>query len=1117
MAARTNVPSANANGTFSHLLSFEAEPGRVFKLALLAAKGSVITFDAEGENGNVRALDILEQDRQPVENVNLLASEDEGAVIALRTDAPFASHGVQQSGEYRLTDGITYFLRSTNEGAEGCDIVAAEFLSPVTNEHMQLLSGSLCRLSILVASHRCSMNIEVRLESQDGNVLESYSFEQKSPKQGGATPEDFEHLELNFTAPAVAARMRILMEKSATQRGIHSYAFFARPSFVMAAAGRLSDEPIQLRRDLLSRATEHDMMILKAKLRLAEQPSSTRSFRPTIRISIDGEEMTIPCYMPVESMVASQVEMIVEHRRVRLKALLAPPRSGMLRVGLYVGGELDGIADVVVTDGRLSLSMEVEARHLDGMLHAIELRLLPEQRRIAFQYAILPFKITPWRALQEYAGSQTDIASSPAAVFHYRNLRAWIDALGAGRVSELPALAMLQNELLRGFATRKIYPPLAFPVIDRPQVSIVIPVHNKFEVTYYCLCALLFAYSHASFEVIIVDDGSSDATVDIEEIVTGVTLVRHETAAGFVASCNDGAERARGDYIAFLNNDTEVTVGWLDALIAAFEDFEDVGLVGARLLYPDGRLQEAGGIVWRSGNPWNVGRNGNANDPQFNYLRQVDYLSGAAIMLPRATWTAVGGFSPEFAPAYFEDTDLAMKVRDSGARVLYVPSSTVFHFEGQSAGTSTASGMKRFQEVNRPKFKRKWAHLYRSHGVEGVRPDREKDRNIAFRVLFIDQRFPSVNADAGSYAAFQEIRLLQSMGAKVTCLPRNLAWMDGQTTALQRAGVECLYAPFVLNFVEYIEQHAAEYDVVYVDRFRIAEQVVETVRRAAPKTKIVFNLVDLHFLRELREAAVGTPGYSFSGAEDTRVAELAMIRACDLTLTYSEIEQAVIESHIGALGKIARVPWVVEPSVAPRRAFAATRDFLFLGGFGHPPNIQAVSFFATQILPAVRQRLPEVRFRIIGNSPTPEVLALASESVLVDGFVADLDEAFAEARVFVVPLLAGAGIKGKVLEAMARGASMVISPVAAEATKLSHGNSCLIASRTEEWVASVCRLYEDEALWEMLGNNALQVARDEFSFERGGAMMRDALDAIDIYGAAGLTYRHTRPPSTGRE
>ena len=206
----------------------------------------------------------------------------------------------------------------------------------------------------------------------------------------------------------------------------------------------------------------------------------------------------------------------------------------------------------------------------------------------------------------------------------------------------------------------------------------------------------------------------------------------------FIRACNAGAAQARGRYVALLNNDVEVTAGWIDALIDAFDRFDNVGLAGSKLLNPDGSLQDAGGIVWGSGNPWNYGNAQNPHEPRFGYARQADYLSGAALMMPKKLWNKIGGLSSYLEPMYFEDTDLAFKVREAGYSTWFVPSSQVYHFEGMTSGTDVSTGFKKYQEVNRPKFKRRWARAFGQFGTEGTAPDLEKDRGIVGRVLFID-------------------------------------------------------------------------------------------------------------------------------------------------------------------------------------------------------------------------------------------------------------------------------------------------------------------------------------------------------------------------------------------
>jgi len=790
--------------------------------------------------------------------------------------------------------------------------------------------------------------------------------------------------------------------------------------------------------------------------------------------------------------------------------------SAAISLGLFVDGELSASCTLSPEGRTFSASMILDHAHLDGRARLLELRDTAGMNVLATLYHILPLHITPWQALQTYARPPLDGTLSRQARHHFHSYRLWFDRLRERGPGGVPPLDMLYGELQQGFRKRPSYPKISFPKTAEPIVSVVIPVHNKFEVTYYCLCSLLFAFNETPFEVIVVDDGSTDATTRIAEFVEGIKLIRLKTAQGFVQACNDGAAHARGEFVALLNNDTEVTARWLDTLVSVFRDFDGVGLAGSKLVYPDGRLQEAGGVIWGSGNPWNVGRQGNADDPRYNYLRKVDYVSGAALMIPRELWCEVGGFSPEFAPAYFEDTDLAMKVRERKRFVVYVPASTVYHFEGQSAGISTAAGMKAFQEVNRPKFRRKWADAYRDYGPEGEALDREKDRDVAFRVLFIDHQYPLVDLDAGSYAAFQEMRLLQSLGAKVTFLPRNLAWMDRHTTALQRIGVECLYAPYVMNFLQYIREHAAEYDLIIVTRYKVAEQVIPIVRAVSPKTKIAFNLADLHFLRELREAAAKTPGYSRARAEETRRAELAAVRASDITFSYSDVELGILRRQTSPATKLARMPWVVDCH-GRAISFVATQGILFLGGFGHPPNAQAVKFFADDVMPLIRARLPEAVFNVIGSGARARVPELMSEHVRILGYVPCITEHLERTRVFVAPLLAGAGLKGKVLDAISHGVPCVLSPIAVEGTGLTHGLDCLIADSKEAWTDWVIRLYTDEELWNQISANAFKLAETNYSFARGVSTLGKELERIGLSGRKdwGLAYRFTRPERYG--
>lgn len=749
---------------------------------------------------------------------------------------------------------------------------------------------------------------------------------------------------------------------------------------------------------------------------------------------------------------------------------------------------------------------------LDGMPHLFAVWVMDPPFPVGEVTTVAPFMLTPEDVLRRNSGPYFRSYLSATGQLRYESLRrqlsmlgrqagkggAWSDATVAAYVAQL---AVVHEEVIQGFGTqRKEFPPLVFHKPTDPMVSIVIPAHNKFTVTYNCLASLLLAPNDASFEVIVVDDGSKDQTTRIKTLIEGIEYVRNDKAQGFVKACNRGAELARGDYVVMLNNDTEVSAGWLDELLNVFKTFQGVGLVGAKLVYPNGALQEAGGIVWSNGQPMNYGRNGNPKDPRYNYVRQVDYISGACIMLPTPLWRELGGFDEDFAPAYFEDTDLAFRVREKGYKTVYTPFAEVVHYEGISSGTSTDLGMKRYQIVNQPKFKARWADAYRNNGRVGQQTDLIKDRNVNYRALVIDALSPQPDKDAGSYAAVQEMRILQSLGFKLTFVPENLNYIGAYTDALQRMGIECQYAPFTQSVAQFIEQRGAEFDVVYITRYYVAAKYIELIRRAAPQAKIIFNNADLHFLRELRMGISSRNREQIEQAALTREAELAVMRKVDLVLSYNEVEHAIILSHNLDVTPVAKCPWVVElPALVP--GFEQRQDVAFLGGFGHPPNIEAVEWFIEEVMPLLRKKLPGVRFVVYGSNVPESIDALGCEDVIIKGYVKEVAEVYDNCRVFIAPLKSGAGLKGKVVAALAHGVPSVLSPIAAEGLGIANGREGMIAATPEEWATAITELYNDFERWTSMSKTGRSYSAKQFSFESGRHLMRAALEQIEFFSS----------------
>jgi len=264
------------------------------------------------------------------------------------------------------------------------------------------------------------------------------------------------------------------------------------------------------------------------------------------------------------------------------------------------------------------------------------------------------------------------------------------------------------------------------PSARLPSVSIIVPVFNQWPVTRGCLEAVWATVPRdCDIEVIVSDDASTDDTAlalaSMAMTEPRLKVLRSEKNCGFVESCNRAAAAATGDVLVFLNNDTVPLPGWLEPLIRTFSLFSRVGAVGGKLLFPDGRLQEAGGILFSDASACHFGRGeADATAPLFAYVRRVDYVSGALLATPRTIFADLGGFDPDFAPGYYEDTDYCFRLREQGYDVCYQPEAVIVHQEGVTAGTDQTMGMKRHQEINRLRFRVRHAAALRE---QRPRPD----------------------------------------------------------------------------------------------------------------------------------------------------------------------------------------------------------------------------------------------------------------------------------------------------------------------------------------------------------------------------------------------------------
>jgi O-antigen biosynthesis protein len=640
----------------------------------------------------------------------------------------------------------------------------------------------------------------------------------------------------------------------------------------------------------------------------------------------------------------------------------------------------------------------------------------------------------------------------------------------------LPLLARIWRKL---FAPRSSVPglstasrianqwqPLIFQSHETPLVSIVIPVYNKHLYTFHCLASVLANTDEVSYEVIVVDDQSQDETASMLAKMQGIRVITNQSNQGFIHSCNAGASAARGEYLVLLNNDTEPKPGWLRSLLQTFRDFPHAGLVGAKLVYPNGVLQEAGGIVWQDASAWNYGRNQDPNQPEYSYCRQVDYCSGACLMIATDDFRKLGMFDAYYAPAYYEDTDLAFRVRAAGKQVYYQSGATVIHFEGITSGTDTNTGIKRYQTINHQKFQERWTKTLEHHRPNAMFPHLEKERNVQKRALVVDARILMPDNDSGSLRMFRLVRILQKMGYKVTFVPDNLQYHPRYTQDMQVLGIECLYYPYVKDLAGYLHHHGHLFDVVLLSRVDVAERHIAAVRERCGRAKILFDTVDLHFLREQRQAELSSDRLMLEAALVRKHQELNIARQADVTLVVSPVEIEVFQQEAPDI-RLALLS-NVHDTKATSRVFSERRDILFIGSFEHPPNVDAMLWFIKEVLPLLHSHQPDIRLRVIGANPPKTITSLANDRVLIDGFISDIEPIFNDIRLSVAPLRYGAGVKGKINSSMAYGVPVVATTIAAEGMDLVDGEDVLIADSPEAFAAAIMRIYKDEQLWSRL-------------------------------------------------
>ena len=638
---------------------------------------------------------------------------------------------------------------------------------------------------------------------------------------------------------------------------------------------------------------------------------------------------------------------------------------------------------------------------------------------------------------------------------------------------------------------------------DIPLTSIVIPVYNNLNWTKRCINSIYNIKSRSPFEIIVVDDCSTEDYKTLVKDFPEVRLLRNSENLGFLRTVNYGVSEARGEYVLILNNDTEVLPNWLDELTAALWNHPEAGMIGSQLIHLNtGTLQESGNLICKNGDMLPLGRGNDPDHPQFTYFREVDFCSAASIILRKKVFDEMEGFDRLYIPAYFEDPDLGLRMQKAGYKNYVCPLSRVIHQEMASYGDVLAEKC----EKNRQAFLARWTPYLQEHALYADRSEPDKcmkfDRD---RVLFIDAETPMADRGSGGMDSIFFMEYLIKRNCHVVFHGEYTPGYDPKYTAiLLRMGVECIYQPYH-KIWEYLATTGWSFTYLFICRIYQARCFDRLLKQYCPQASYIFDTVDVHFVREALEAELKDDDTLRKNAAATKEYELAAAAAADAAIVISSDEKKLLENeyHLTNVYHIPQARELFGLAPNPNR-----RGAVFIGS-AHPPNLDGLRYFHDEILPL----LPgDFKLTIIGESlkvmigKTDEYKDLLKcRQFNFVGFVQDLGTVLDHAAITVAPLRYGAGTKGKVASSMAYGVPCVSSSFGTEGTGMVHGENIMIAGSPGEFARYIQQLFKDHQLWQKISDGGIKFIKDNYAPETVEKMMDDLFARVKERRDKGLS------------
>lgn len=632
-----------------------------------------------------------------------------------------------------------------------------------------------------------------------------------------------------------------------------------------------------------------------------------------------------------------------------------------------------------------------------------------------------------------------------------------------------------------------------------PCISIIIVLFNKANLTYACLKSLE-EYVKIPFQLILVDNNSTDNTRQLLNRLDGAEVIFNSENLHFLRACNQAIEGVITPYTLFLNNDIELFKDSISSVYNTLKSNEKFGAVGGKIIGLDGTLIEAGSIIWADGSCQGYGRDQIPDQFNFSFHRVVDYCSGSFIITRSELFRKHGGFDEQYVPAYYEESDYCMWLQKKGYKCIYDSNAVVRHVE---FGSSDQEQAVIHQTKNQLKFYKKHHECLKKHSANNntniVTARFAASQQHCKKVLYLDDRVPHRELGSGFTRSNEIVNNIQKLGYQVTIFPMHYSFTESWDDAYSDLSpfIEIIKDGNYHSFNEFIKSRPEYYDIIWVSRPHNMDIAYQYILKYAQNYKLIYDAEAIFSERmKLDLKLQGIPISNRTLLNQTKK-EVNLAMNADVVVTVSIQDAKKFNAfnidHIRVLGHSIKKRSTKIP-------YSKREGLLFVGNLDvdFSPNVDSIKWFVNNIFPLIKQQLPDIKLNIIGSNDAKALAKLKVEDVTFLGRVDSLQEYYDQSRVFIAPTRFAAGIPYKIHEAAANGIPSVTTKLLGLQLNWDHRRKIMVSSLDiDEFADTVVELYQSQELWDRIQKNAYQFVDEELSESHYEKQIIDILNFSD--------------------